>query len=226
MFEKLKTKNINGKRHYVLPSGRPVPSMTTITGSLPNPKLDAWIAEMTEKYGPGCPEWIKIAAGIRGDAFHKLAEKYLQGIEAPTLKMDSKLLPYALFENVIDILDKIKDIKHQETTVFSEDLAVAGRLDCIARFDDSAGGGFNDLAVIDFKTSTKAKSEEDILNYFLQATGYSMCYEEMTGIVIPNIVIIVSCESGEKQVFIKDRTPYMDQLRQLAMKYHEEHPLE
>lgn len=226
MFEKLKTKIIGGKRHYVLPSGKPVPSMTTITGSLPNPKLDAWIAEMTEKYGPGCPEWIKIAAGVRGDAFHKITEQYLQGTDPALLKTQSKLLPYALFDNVLPLLDRIKDIKHQETTVYSEDLGVAGRLDCIARYDDRPNSDFNDIAVIDFKTSTKAKEEEDILNYFLQATGYSMCYEEMTGVKIPWIVILISCESGEKQVFIKDREPYIDQLRQLAMKYHEEHPLE
>lgn len=225
MFEKLKTKIINGKRHYVLPSGKAVPSMTTITGSLPNPKLEAWKKEMEEKYGAGVPEWIKITAGVRGEAFHKLAERYLEGTDPAVLKTESKLLPYALFENVIRILDQIKDIKHQETTVYSEDLGVAGRLDCIARFE-APEEGFNGMAVIDFKTATKAKLEEDILNYFLQATGYSMAYEEMTGIKIPNIIIIVSCESGERQVFIRDREPYMDQLRQLAMKYHEDNPTE
>lgn len=194
--------------------------MTTITGSLPNPKLDAWRADV----GEDVADWVMRTAGIRGDAFHKIVEKYIEGIDPAILKTQNKLLPYALFEKVIPVLDCIKDVKHQETTVYSEDLGVAGRLDCIARFDYPEMG-FNDLAVIDFKTSTKPKAEEDILNYFMQATGYSMCYEEMTGIKIPNIVIIVSCESNDRQVFIKDRTQYMDQLRQLAMKYHEEHPL-
>lgn len=233
MFDKLPVKTIDGKRYYVAPNGVAYPSMTTVTGTLPSPELESWKKAMIEKYGEGVPEYIKVMAGIRGNTFHNLIEEYLpmnqkydwSQVQFTLKKKYPKLLSWALFENLIPELDKIKDIQCQEATLYSDWLRVAGRVDCIAKFD-SPDMGFSDNAVIDFKTATKPKRESDIQNYFMQASGYSQCYLERTGIDIPNIVILISCESGERQVYIRKRDDYIDQLKQLADKYHEEHPIE
>ena len=222
MFDKLKIKNINGKRHYLTPDGNAYPSMTTITGSMP---LSQGLLDWRASVGEEVADWQMRMGGIRGDAMHKLCEEYLKGRDSAALKMEyPKLLPYALFENEIHVLDCIKDIKCQEGTLWTDEYKIAGRVDCVARFD-SQEHGFSGMAIIDFKTSGKAKSEQDILIYFIQTTGYREMWRERTGEKIDHIVIIISCESGERQVFIKKADDYVEALRELAAKYHAEHPI-
>ena len=53
-------------------------------------------------------------------------------------------------------------------------------MDCIAEFD-------GELAVIDFKTSTKEKKEEHIENYFVQETAYAAMFLERSGIEVKKL---------------------------------------
>jgi genome maintenance exonuclease 1 len=78
--------------------------------------------------------------------------------------------------------------------------------------------------IIDFKTSRREKREEWIENYFEQGTGYSLMYEELTGIQINQIVIIISVDGLEQpQVFVKDRIDYVDSLITKIEAYKKEH---
>ena len=77
-------------------------------------------------------------------------------------------------------LDRINNIHALERSLYSDYLGLAGRVDCIAEYD-------GELAVIDFKTSTKIKPEEWIENYFVQETAYACMYFEMTGIPVKNL---------------------------------------
>ena len=71
-------------------------------------------------------------------------------------------------------LSKINNIRLQEAAMYSTDYTVAGRVDCIGEYDGV-------LSVIDFKTSTKEKSESWIENYFIQGSAYSQMYKEHFG---------------------------------------------
>ena len=95
-------------------------------------------------------------------------------------------------------IDKITDIVIQEKSLFSDTARIAGRVDCIGVYDGK-------LSVIDFKTSRKQKKPEWISHYFEQATGYAIMYEEMTGTKIDDIIILMTCDDGETQIF-KEKT--------------------
>ena len=71
---------------------------------------------------------------------------------------------------------------------------MAGRTDCIGEYDGK-------LSVIDFKSASKPKSEDGILEYFTQATAYALMWQARTGQPVPNISIIIGVETGECQVF-------------------------
>jgi len=208
-FNKLPTKIINGKRHYVTPSGKICPSITTILATIPNPELDEW----RKKVGEPVADHIKIQASIRGEQVHNIICDYLEGMSDSDLRIKyTRLLPMALFQNIREIIDKISKINLLEKTIWSDKLEVAGRVDCIAEYD-------GEVCVIDFKTATKLKQVQHITNHFLQTSFYSLAYEELTGNRIPRLVIIMSCESGEKNVFIGNRYEYEEQLMQVIGNY-------
>ena len=70
-------------------------------------------------------------------------------------------------------------------------------MDCIAEYD-------NELAIIDFKTSTKYKREEWIQDYFSQETAYAIMFQELTGLKVKQLVTIIATEQGTPQIFVKD----------------------
>ena len=56
---------------------------------------------------------------------------------------------------------------------------------------------------------------------FLQATAYSIMFEELTNIKVPQIVILVSDEKGGTQELIKDPNNYKDLLLTRIKLYYE-----
>ena len=75
-YKELKTKNIDGKRHYVTPNGN-YPSVTTVTSLAIKDGIKAWRERVGEK------EANKIAsqAARRGTKVHKICEDYLNNID-------------------------------------------------------------------------------------------------------------------------------------------------
>ena len=69
------------------------------------------------------------------------------------------------------------------------------------------------MTVIDFKTSTKEKKEEWIENYFIQCTAYCEMYEERYGKAIDQIAILIVCEDGTLQTFVKNKNDYVPLLQ-------------
>jgi ATP-dependent exoDNAse (exonuclease V) beta subunit len=84
-------------------------------------------------------------------------------------------------------------------------LKTAGRCDLIAEYDGVP-------SVIDFKTSRKLKKEEWIESYFLQTTVYSMMFESMYKIKVPQIAILIAVDHEPPQVFVKDRGHYVNRV--------------
>jgi len=101
-----------------------------------------------------------------------------------------------MFDSAKTELDNINNIHAIESSLYSDYLGIAGRVDCIAEFD-------GELAVIDFKTSKKIKPEEWIQQYFVQEVAYACMYHELTGKVVKQLVTIMVTPEGEVKVFIK-----------------------
>lgn len=201
------TQTVDGSRRYCV-NGKLLPSVTTVT-SYQNRQS---IAEWRERVGDEVANQISQFASTNGTKFHKIVEDYLNNIDAD---YDSEKYEIALklFSQFQPLLDQVDNIHYQECALYSETLGIAGRVDCIAEYDGK-------LSVIDFKSSSKPKYESQIQNYFVQETGYAMMYEEMTGKKVEQIVTLISCHSGETQVFVKNPADYVDTLKQYIVEYN------
>ena len=192
------TETINKNRFYVTPEGNKYPSITTVLSGRAKEGINAW----RERVGEAAANRIMRAASSRGTAVHELAENYLNNEE---LK-NQEVLPLFMFTQLKSELDNINNIIMQEGGLYSDKWGIAGRVDCIADYDGK-------LTVIDFKTSTKEKKEEWIENYFIQCTAYCEMYEERYGQAIDQIAILIVCEDGTTQTFVKDKKDYVPLLQ-------------
>ena len=69
------------------------------------------------------------------------------------------------------------------------------------------------------KTSNKPKKWEWIDNYFMQGAGYSVMWEEMTKMPIPNIAIIIAVADDEPQVFLEKRDNWIEKFIEVRNNY-------
>ena len=201
--------NKDGVRFYKLPkTDKYYPSVTSIT-SFKNAKF---FKEWRTKIGEDEANRITARATQRGTAFHSIAEDYINGELDLDKYLDNNPLSVRMFQSAKDTLNRINNIHCLESFLYSHYLGLAGRVDCIAEFD-------GELAVIDFKTSTKEKKEEHIENYFVQETAYAAMFLERTGIEVKKIVTLIATEEGSIQVFQKHN---LDDYLQLLKSYIEE----
>ena len=99
----------------------------------------------------------------------------------------------------------INNIYAQECGLYSDKYRIAGRVDCIANYKGK-------LSIIDFKTSTKERTDAFNENYYIQGSAYAEMFGERTGIIIDQVVILVVTEDGTVQEFIKNKYDYLEPL--------------
>jgi len=202
-FEIPEIKIIDGKRFYVTPDGNSYPSITTVLSLQDKPGLKKWRDGVGEKEAKRISkESMRI-----GTAVHQMAEFYLSNYIIKLKNEEKKIVD--TFNRLRFLLGNINNIVGVEIPLFSDLLRVAGTTDCIAEYNGQ-------LSVIDFKTSRKPKKEEWIDDYYMQTFAYKLMFEEMTGIEIQQIVILVACvESFDVQVFkkpAKDADEWLEKL--------------
>ena len=149
----LKTKTIDRKRFYVTPHNNYYPSITTVL-SIRNKK---GLMEWRNRVGNDVANYVASKAAARGTKVHHMCEDYLnnQHTELPDKweKHKKDFLPWCIFSELKDkVLGNINDIYAQECGLYSDKYKVAGRVDCIAKYNGV-------LSIIDFKTSTKERSD-------------------------------------------------------------------
>ena len=186
-------KMVDGKRLYSTPDGNFYPSITTVIGN--NAKKQAGLAKWRRRVGAEKAAAISTRSATRGTNFHSIVEDYLNK-DLDIEEYKESPLPVVMFEQTKKTLDRISNIYLQEAALYSDNLEVAGRVDCIGEFD-------GDLSIIDFKTSAEPKRELYLYDYFVQETAYACCLQELYGITVKQLVTIVACENGETQVVIK-----------------------
>jgi genome maintenance exonuclease 1 len=197
----INTTTIDGKRYYVLPNGEKFRSVTTVLdGAMDKTALHEW----RKRVGHEEAQKISTQAARRGTAVHSIAERYVLNEE----NYLRGAMPSGIdaFKGVQTLLDKhVDNILGIELPLYSVALKTAGRCDLIAEFDGVP-------SVIDFKTSRKLKKEEWIESYFLQTTVYSMMFEWIYKIKIPQIAILIAVDHEPPQLFVKDRGQYVDRV--------------
>lgn len=201
----LNTVTANGKRFYQTPTGELFPSVTTVM-SIMNKEA---ILEWRKRVGAEEANRISSKAARRGTKMHTVCENYLSNKELGNVMPDT----LGLFKSIQPIIDKyIDNVYAIEAPLYSEHLKVGGRVDCVAEFDGKP-------AIVDFKTSSRIKTEDKIQNYFMQCAAYAVMFEERTGIPIPRIAIVMAVENEEPLLFVKKRNDYIDDFIELRLQY-------
>ena len=194
----------DGKRYYQTPEGQKYPSVTTVTGLLSRDHIKLW----RKRVGEETANKITKQATTRGTKMHNIFEQYLRAEEP--IFFDN-IMESSMFEAVQPVLDEIIPIA-LEAGMYSDSLQMAGQVDCVGVWGD-------ELAIIDFKTSSKPKEEYMADGWFHQMTAYAIMVEELTGEVIDRIVAVVDVDGGYCQVFEADPREYVDKLYGLRNQY-------
>ena len=209
----LKTTTIDRKRFYITPKENYYPSITTVLSIRNKEGLVKW----RERVGNDVANYVARTAAARGTKVHHMCEDYLnnQHTEWPDKWKRHKkdFLPWCLFDQLRNkVLCNISDIYAQECALYSDNYKVAGRVDCIAKYNGV-------LSIIDFKTSTKERSDDWNENYYIQGSAYAEMFTELTGIDTNQVVILVVTEDGTVQEFIKKKSNYLDALKDSVIEW-------
>lgn len=192
-----------GGRVYETPDGKSYPSVTAVVGQ----HKAHQIAEWRNRVGAEQANKISGRASRRGTAFHKLCENYLLGL-APT----PSIFDAPMFNSITPFLDRIDNIHCLETQLYSHHLKAAGTVDCIAEFDGR-------LHVIDFKSSARIKRREWIHDYFMQTSAYAVMFEELTGLPVDRMLIIMGVDDEDPLLFQEKRDHWIGQFVDLRTQY-------
>ena len=208
-FEQLKCYTLEDIRLYENADGILFPSVTHALGDGKKDSLNAW----RERIGLEEANRIGRVAAATGTRFHLMCERFLdnrddyaRGAFPAETELFGKIKPV--------LMERVNVVYAQEFPLYSLDLGVAGRCDLHCSFDDVP-------SVVDFKTSSKAKKEEWITNYFMQATAYGMMLRER-GLRVENFVILIASPEG-MQIFNRHIDHHLEETREYFKGFHAKH---
>ena len=203
----LSRKSIDGVRYYNV-NDRPMVSITSVTSHFNKHIFVDW----RKRVGEDEANRITKRATTRGTGTHELIEKHLLNEEVVLDNPSTKML----FTQAKKVLQNINNIYALEKSLYSNELGVAGTVDCIAEYN-------GELSIIDFKTAAKPKPRDWIENYFVQAAAYACMFYELTDIPVKKLVILMTCENGEVTVYEEyDKMKYMKLLVKYIEKFVED----
>ncbi len=201
-------------RLYSTPSGKKYPSITTVLSGYNKKGIMEWRARVGEQEA----NRVSRLASSRGSKLHTVCENYLvnelSDIQIRTMMPDTK----SLFVKMRKVMDEhITKVYAIEQPLYSDELRIAGRVDCIAEWDGI-------LSIVDWKTASKLKQESYIRNYFMQCTAYAEMFEYVTKMPIEQVVVAIAVECEEPQIFVRSKYDYLADLRQEIDNYYLNNP--
>tara|TARA_R110000772_G_scaffold145543_1_gene255575 strand:- start:6466 stop:7002 length:537 start_codon:yes stop_codon:yes gene_type:complete len=163
--------------------------------------LQDWI----EAVGPEKSKKWLTQGSRRGNAAHEMIENYVFGYPEKK-RMPNELDLFLRLKRAADKhLDNIICVEGQMVSDF---LRSAGTVDMVAEWDGR-------MSIIDWKTARKPREDDWAESYFIQESAYAVMFEENTGIPVDTLVTVVSCESGETQIFVRKRDKWIGEFIKL-----------
>lgn len=194
-------------RVYCTPDGSRYPSITTVLSILSEDTIREW----RQRVGAEEANRVSRIASSRGTQVHNIIERYLRNEE--DYLTGASLVAQANFKSIKPIIEeRIGDIWAIEAPLYSDHLGIAGRCDCIAEWDGV-------LSIIDWKTSGRIKSKDDIHSYFIQKSAYAIMFEERTGKPIVNLVTAMTVDNEEPLIFKEHRDNWAPKLIETIGEY-------
>ena len=182
------------------------PSVTSVLNATkPQADRDA-LARWRSRVGYAEAGRISSQASRRGTQTHKQVKDFLLRDRAPD---QAAISPY--WQSVEPILQQIETVHLVESYVFHADLGYAGRVDCVARYQDT-------LCVLDWKTADRPKETVDRLRDSpLQLAAYcgavNQTYAEQ-GIQLSHALVVVAVAHQPAELFWFDPDDVLDYWQQ------------
>lgn len=187
-YAKIDRTTVDGKRHYCLPNGDRVPSVTTILDrTKPQEKIDA-LNNWRKRVGETQAQQITTEAANRGTRMHSYLESYVLSSDMKPLPANPYAHPswFMAAEVILKGLTNVDEFWGSEVPVYYSGL-YAGTTDCIGVWKGRP-------AIIDFKQTNKPKKREWIEDYFIQLAAYAQAHNVTHGTDINTGVIMMAAQ--------------------------------
>ena len=192
---------INKKRYYVLsdfpnvPEGLVLPSVTTIASATSPPGKIAALMNWRKKVGDEEANRRTRNAVDRGNWLHGLLEDLWNDEDIEThLDSHPHFVPY--FHSVSPFLETVESPLLVESAIAwfnnADQIGFSGTFDMLARMANGK------VALLDWKTSYKLKSDSQLADYRMQLAAYSMALEQMYDVAIEEAHCVISIYDPDK----------------------------
>jgi genome maintenance exonuclease 1 len=179
---------IDGKRHYCLPDGTAVPSVTTILDRTKSEESRQALENWRRAIGHDRAQAITTEAANRGTRMHSYLESFILNDDLKPLPDNPFAQPswFMAAEVILKGLSNVDEVWGTEVPVYYSGL-YAGTTDCVGVWKGQP-------AIIDFKQSNKPKKRERIDDYFVQLAAYAQAHNATHGTEINSGVIMMSVQ--------------------------------
>ena len=179
---------LDGKRHYALPNGEKVPSVTTILDRTKPLEARQKLQEWKDRVGHDRAQTIVTEAANRGTRMHAYLETYIKSEEMMQFPTNPYAHPswFMAAQVILEGLKHVDEFWGTEVPVYYSGL-YAGTTDCVGVWKGRP-------AIIDFKQSNRPKKREWIGDYFLQLAAYAAAHNDTHGTDINTGVILMAVQ--------------------------------
>lgn len=187
-YKPLDRTTVEGKRHYTLPDGSKVPSVTTILDKTKPEEKKIALQNWRKAVGEQRAQQITTEAANRGTRMHSYLESYILSNDMKPLPQNPYAHPswFMAAEVILKGLVNVDEFWGSEIPLYYSGL-YAGTTDCIGVWKGRP-------AILDFKQTNKPKKREWIEDYFLQLAAYAQAHNHTYGTDIRDGVILMAAQ--------------------------------
>ena len=191
-YHELSRTSEEGRRLYLTPDGKKVPSVTTILSSTAD---KTFLNEWKKRVGEAEAQRISTESAGLGTLVHKHIENFIEGIERPPGSTPIHQLARAMSDQVIEKgLTGVDEVWGMEASLYYPGL-YAGTTDLCGVYKGKP-------SIMDHKTAKKMKKPEWMQDYFIQTTAYALAHNEVHGTDIQQGVLFMVDRENQYQTFI------------------------
>jgi genome maintenance exonuclease 1 len=185
-YTPLEKESVEGKRHYALPDGSKVPSVTTILEKTKPEEKKRALQEWRDRVGHERAQQITTEAANRGTRMHTYLERYVKSNDIGDFPTNPFAQPswFMAAKVILEGLQHADEYWGSEVPLYYSGL-YAGTTDLVGVWKGAP-------AIMDFKQTNKPKKREWIEDYFLQLAAYAEAHNDTYGTEI-NTGVILMC---------------------------------
>lgn len=194
-YTPLSRETIDGKRHYCLPDGSKVASVTSILDKTKSEESKAALQNWRNRVGHDKAQVISTEAAGVGTVMHKMLEEHCLGITKKPGTNNVQQIAHPMAQQIITHgLAHLDECWGTEIPVYHPGL--------YAGTTDLAGVWKGQESIIDFKQTNRPKKDEYVHDYKTQLVFYATAHNKVYGTHIKQGVILMCSRACEYQQWI------------------------